>query len=164
MLAEPKIFFYFLILFLFLNPYGPTCGRCCSPLHVTLSLSEAASSYLTQGYLRHLAFSSRETRSSRHYKPKSQNKNMLPNVSGRNRAVWFLIPLFPEDVSLSSWSVWYLLRGTQREPQLQRCARVRCMHDSSITDGSSGAALCSENQSVLLKVNNNCKNSGGTKA
>lgn len=50
------------------------------------------------------------------------------------------------------------------ETQLQRCARVRCMHDSSITDGSSGAALCSENQSVLLKVNNNCKNSGGMKA
>lgn len=44
------------------------------------------------------------------------------------------------------------------------CACVPCMHDSSITDGSSGAALCSENQSFLLKVNNNCKNSGGMKA
>lgn len=44
------------------------------------------------------------------------------------------------------------------------CACVRCMHDSSITDGGSGAALCSENQSFLLKVNNNCKNSGGMKA
>lgn len=116
--------FYFLILFLFLNPYGPTCGKCCSPLHLTLSLSEAAGSYLAQGYLRHLTFSSRETRSTRHYMPKSQNKNMLPNVTGRNRAIWFLISLFPEDVSLwffiSSWSVWYLVRETQREPLLQR--------------------------------------------
>lgn len=95
-----RILFYFLILFLFLNPYGPTCGKCCSPLHLTLSLSEAAGSYLAQGYLRHLPFSSRETRSTRHYMPKSQNKNMLPNVTGRNRAVRFLISLFPEDVSL----------------------------------------------------------------
>lgn len=43
----------FLIWTLFFNPYNPTHGKCCSPLHLTSSLKEAVGSYPCPKYRLH---------------------------------------------------------------------------------------------------------------